>query len=52
MSDIDKLSELLLECLPFIRDAGNDEDPEAQSRAADLTGRIEDALAQHLRIRA
>jgi signal transduction histidine kinase len=39
-AEIKRLRALLREAIPFINDAGNDEDPEAQTRANDLFVRI------------
>lgn len=39
------LEHLLREACPFIRDAGDDEDPEAKQRACELLEQIEAALS-------
>lgn len=39
------LTHLLREARPFVRDAGDDEDPEAQRRACELLEQIDKAIA-------
>jgi hypothetical protein len=42
--EIERLLALLREARPFVSDAGNDEDPEAQRRACELLEQIDAAL--------
>lgn len=43
-AEVERLRAALREAMPFVCDAGDDEDPEAKSRACELLERIEAAL--------